>query len=78
MSEEGQVATMVHQALEAFTHLDIFVNNAARFVFAHATEVTEEGAALYRFCQVTMVSCHTKYTVHGLRLWVVQQSPELL
>ncbi|CAL8468178.1 g7717 [Coccomyxa elongata] len=42
MSEEGQVATMVHQALEAFKHLDIFVNNAARFVFAHATEVTDE------------------------------------
>ncbi len=45
MSSEEQVAKMVQAVSKTFQQLDIFVNNAARFVFAHATEVTDEGAA---------------------------------
>jgi len=46
MSEQSQVEALVTCILADHKRIDIFVNNAARFVFAHATEVTEEGAAL--------------------------------
>lgn len=46
MSQECQVEALVTRVLAEHKRIDIFVNNAARFVFAQATEVTEAGAAL--------------------------------
>jgi meso-butanediol dehydrogenase/(S,S)-butanediol dehydrogenase/diacetyl reductase len=43
ISKEAEVRQMVARAAEAFGRLDILINNAARFVFNHVTEVTEEG-----------------------------------
>lgn len=43
ISKEEEVRQMVARAKEAFGRLDILINNAARFVFNHVTEVTEEG-----------------------------------
>ena len=43
ISKEAEVRQMVARAKEVFGRLDILINNAARFVFNHVTEVTEEG-----------------------------------
>lgn len=60
MSKEAEVAQLVRHTLEHFSGLDIFVNNAARFVFGHATEVTEEGAALLSNFMLLMYSTYTQ------------------
>jgi NAD(P)-dependent dehydrogenase (short-subunit alcohol dehydrogenase family) len=60
MSKEAEVAQLVRHTLEHFSGLDIFVNNAAQFVFGHATEVTEEGAALLSNFMLLMYSTYTQ------------------
>ena len=43
ISKESEVEHMVSVAVEVFGRLDILINNAARFVFASATDITDEG-----------------------------------
>jgi NAD(P)-dependent dehydrogenase (short-subunit alcohol dehydrogenase family) len=43
MSSEGDVERLVQFCVQHCGRVDIFVNNAARFVFNPATEVTEKG-----------------------------------
>ena len=43
ISKECEVEHMVSVAVELFGRLDILINNAARFVFASATDITNEG-----------------------------------
>lgn len=43
MSHEAEVEQLVGRALQWHGRVDILVNNAARFVFNVATEVTDEG-----------------------------------
>ena len=43
MSVEVEVERVVQCALQWHGQVDILVNNAARFVFSTATEVTEDG-----------------------------------
>ena len=43
MSVEVEVERVVKYALQWHDRIDILVNNAARFVFSTATEVTEDG-----------------------------------
>ena len=46
MSKDDDVDRLVQYTLEKFDRVDIFINNAARFVFNAATEVTEDGKTL--------------------------------
>lgn len=43
MSVEVEVERVVQYALQWHGRIDVLVNNAARFVFSTATEVTEDG-----------------------------------
>ena len=47
ISKESEVEHMVSVAVELFGRLDILINNAARFVFASATHITDEGVAAF-------------------------------
>jgi NAD(P)-dependent dehydrogenase (short-subunit alcohol dehydrogenase family) len=53
MSKEADVECLVQEVLRQCGRIDIWINNAARFVFKLATEVTEEGkASTVVFCAV--------------------------
>ena len=43
MAKEAEVEALIRHTLSAHGRLDVFVNNAARYVFAETLEVTEEG-----------------------------------
>ena len=47
ISKECEVEHMVTVAVAAFGRLDILINNAARFVFASATDITDEGVTAF-------------------------------
>lgn len=42
MSNEAHVERLVEHAVQSYGTVDVLVNNAARFVFAEATQATEE------------------------------------
>lgn len=48
MSKEAEVERLVQQVLDWLGRIDILVNNAARFVFNTATEVTDDGGLCTR------------------------------
>lgn len=68
MSKEEHVKEMVDYTMRMFDRLDIFVNNAARFVFAHATEVTDEGQP-----SVAPLGHHTVKTCFEVASWVCRR-----
>ena len=49
MSKDAEVEDMATTVLHEHGRIDILVNNAARFVFNSATEVTEAGERLYLY-----------------------------
>ena len=46
MAKEAEVEALIRHTISAHGRLDVFVNNAARYVFADALDVTEEGEAV--------------------------------
>ena len=46
MAKEAEVEALIRHTISAHGRLDVFLNNAARYVFADALEVTEEGESV--------------------------------
>ena len=46
MAKEAEVEALIRHTISTHGRLDVFVNNAARYVFADALEVTEEGESV--------------------------------
>ena len=57
ISKESEVEYMVSTAMEVFGRLDILINNAARFVFASATDITDEGITVFHQISWHVASC---------------------
>lgn len=57
ISQEADVEHMVSVAVELYGRLDILINNAARFVFASARNITDEGVAAFRSTFQHVASC---------------------
>lgn len=46
MAKEAEVEALIRHTISVHGRLDVFVNNAARYVFADALDVTEEGESV--------------------------------
>ena len=60
MAQELEVEALLRHTLSTHGRLDVFVNNAAQFVFGDSADLTEEGAlcSLQLSSSLELILCH--------------------